>query len=470
MTERSLLLLLDFDACAQRDNGQASVFLHRRDRKFALTCEENGIKPNPRGWVEYVNRFSDSDSGQKQLTQMLMFWRWVNMGFAFAGACFGTLCMLGLLFYDGGQRISVTVIVAFVALQFFLAILTTIQSWVGWQPWLAVLKCFGKNLHSDISFKLHPVLMAQAAQLGGVWFAIAGLITLLIMVLLQDLAFGWSTTLDTNASTYHAIIAAIAVPWAWIWPAAVPEIGLVEATRFFRASTGQNDINPAIWGQWWPFIAMLWTTWALFPRCVLYFFSGILIRRKARRLLAKHPAMRALMYRMETETLETGYEHNDASDLPDLQNQLVPTPLPKATIMLTWAGAGNLALPVVLTEAKSMHAKIGGKRTLLEDQTTLEQVATQLGKGTNRFVLIVTQCWEPPTGELEDFINKAKELWPEGARIVLVPLANTISCEPEQHQVQQWLRFASRMPAKFVTVSTISSEHYIQNTQAGTKA
>jgi len=475
MTDRSLRLLLDFDACAQRDNGQASVFLHRRDRKFALTCEEQGIKPTPKRWIDYVNRFSESDSEQNQSSQMLSFWRRVNTGFVLLGTILGVFSMIGLLFYDGGQRINVTFIVAFVALQLLLAILTTIQSLVGWQPWRSVVARFAKNLQSDVLSKLQPVMMARAAQLGGACFAMAGLLSLLVMVLLQDLAFGWSTTLETDAKTYHAMIATVAAPWAWIWPAAAPEIGLVEATRFFRASAGQENVNPALWGQWWPFIAMLWTTWALLPRCILYLLAEVLITRKAGKLLSKHPAMRALLYRMETQTLDTGNDHNDATDFPDLENRLPLTPLPKANIVLTWAGAGDADLPSLLTQAKSTQvkstqAKIGGRSTLQEDEATLQQVAKQLMNESNRCVLLATRCWEPPTGELEDFINRAKEQWPKGARIGLVPLANNIEREPETHQIQQWLRFASRIPAGFVTVSVATSEYASPNTQEGTRA
>lgn len=469
MTDRSLRLLLDFDACAQRDNGQASVFLHRRDRKFALTCKEQSVEATPKQWIAYINRFSDAKLGREQLSQTLQFWKRVNATFAVVGALFGVLGMLGLLFYDGGQRISVTGIVAFVAFQLLLALFTTIQSLVGWQPWRSVIKRFRKNSQSAILTRLQPVLMAQSAQLGGLCFALGGLISLLVMVLLQDLAFGWSTTIETDASAYHAMITAIAAPWAWLWPAASPEISLVEATRFFRANVGQNNINPSLWGQWWPFITMLWITWALLPRLMLYLLSGVLIKRKARQLLLKHPAMSALMYRMETEILDTGNEHNDASDFPNFNNQLTLTPLPKASTILTWAGAGDSELPRLLTEAKSIQAKVGGRSTLPEDERTLEQVAAQLAKQANRCVLIATRCWEPPTGELEDLINRAKELWPEGAHIVLVPLASNISREPEQHHIQQWLRFAGRMQTKFVSVSVISTGNDSHFIQAGPK-
>ncbi|MDS1308931.1 MULTISPECIES: DUF2868 domain-containing protein [Marinobacter] len=455
MTDSSLRLLLDFDACAQRDKGQAPAFLHRRDRKFALTCEQQNVKPTPKRWLAHINHLSGPGAGTPPSATTLRFWQRINSGFMVAGTLFGLLTMLGLLFYDGGQRINVTVIVAFVAFQLLLAVLTTVQSLAGWQPWRALLRRFRNHPESPVFTKLQPVLMARAAQLGGVCFSLAGLATLLVMVVLQDLAFGWSTTLETNASRYHSLIAAIATPWAWIWPAAAPDLALVEATRFFRASAGAAGMEPARWGQWWPFIAMLWTTWALLPRLILALLAGVLIRRKARQLLASHPAMQALLYRMETPALDTGNQYNDASDLPDTDTQLKLQPLPDAAIVLCWAGAGDPELPDALASGKSLIAKAGGRLSLENDRQTLKKIAEQLAEQAGRTVIVVTRSWEPPTGELEDFLANAREHWPKGTRVALVPLATRIDREPDDHQVQQWLRFAKRIGLEFVTVSLV---------------
>ncbi|MFP3976697.1 DUF2868 domain-containing protein [Marinobacter sp. KMM 10035] len=467
MTDHSLRLLLDFDACAQRDKGQAPAFLHRRDRKFALTCEQQGVTPTPKRWLAHINHLSGPGAGTPPSAGTLRFWQRINSGFMVAGTVFGLIAMIGLLFYDGGQRINVTVIVAFVAFQLLLAVVTTVQSLVGWQPWGALLRRFHNNPETTVTTKLQPVLMARAAQLGGLCFALAGLATLLVMVVLQDLAFGWSTTLDTDASRYHSLIAAMATPWAAIWPAAAPDLALVESTRFFRASAGAGSMEPARWGQWWPFIAMLWTTWALLPRLALALLSGVLIRRKARQLLANHPARRALLYRMETPALDTGNEHNDASDLPDTHTQLKLQPLPDASIVLCWAGAGDPELPDALSSGKSLIAKAGGRLTLEEDRQTLKQVAEQLAQESGRSVILVVRSWEPPTGELEDFLTSARELWPKDVRIALLPLATHIEQEPDVHQVQQWLRFAKRAGPEFIMVSLIPAHGAVPGMNGG---
>src|SRR5690554_415017 len=123
-------------------------------------------------------------------------WRRINGGFAAAGAVFGVLTMAGLLFYDGGQRINVTVIIAFVLLQLLLALATTVQSLTGWQPWSWLQRRLQAQPPGTTLAQLQPALMARAAHTGGSLFALTGLLTLLVMLVVQDLAFGWSTTLN----------------------------------------------------------------------------------------------------------------------------------------------------------------------------------------------------------------------------------------------------------------------------------
>lgn len=79
----------------------------------------------------------------------------------------GIVAMAGLLFYDGSQRINVTVILAFVLLQLALALATTLQAVIGWQPW----RWLGRRLRlpdaPPVHARLRPLFMARAAQAGG---------------------------------------------------------------------------------------------------------------------------------------------------------------------------------------------------------------------------------------------------------------------------------------------------------------
>ncbi|AXS83722.1 MULTISPECIES: DUF2868 domain-containing protein [Marinobacter] len=453
MTDSPLRLLLGFDAQAQRDKSQSLTFLHRRDRKFALICEEQGVDPNAALWLAHLNRLSGPDTTPSAADQTLGFWRRVHAGFAAVGLITGLLTMAGLLFYDGGQRINITVLLGFVLLQLILALFTSLQSLVGWQPWRWLLRRFRTSPANIVISRLHPLLMARAAHIGGLCFAISGLATLLVLVVVQDLAFGWSTTLETAAANYHRLVQIIAVPWTWLWPAAVPDLALVEATRFFRAGIDNASPDPGLWGQWWPFVTMLWTTWVLLPRLLMWLVTSALIRNRARRLLSSHPAMHALLYRMETPALDTGNEHNDADDLPDTRARDNLLPLPESDTLLCWAGAGEPELPEALRSGRHLILRAGGRASLTDDEQTLKQVAEHCLKTRGNAVILLTRCWEPPTGELQDFLESARRLWPGGIRVALVPLAADTNLEPDAQQIQPWLRFAERVGNEFVRVS-----------------
>ncbi|MGC8119701.1 DUF2868 domain-containing protein [Marinobacter sp. VGCF2001] len=458
MSQNPLRLLLDFDARIQRDREQPPGFLHRRDRRFALDCQQQGVNPNASRWLAHMDRLSGPGQAVSAGDRELRRWRRLNSGF-FAGGCLiGTVTMLGLLFYEGGQRINITMMLAFVLFQLILALATTAQALLGWQPWRSLLKRLDREPASPTRASLQPLMMARAAHTGGLAFGLAGLVTLLLMVVVRDLAFGWSTTLETAAAGYHQLVSALAAPWAWLWPSAVPSLELVEATRFFRATTGSSAIAPARWGQWWPFVVMLWLTWTVVPRALMLLFSHGLLRHRARRLLAAHPGMQALLYRMETATLDTGSSHNDAEDLPDTRTGLRPVALPESRIVICWAGAGEPELPLQLLAPDTLTYRAGGRATLAQDDAVLAAVAQERADGKSPTILVVTRSWEPPTGELHDFLDAGRTRWPSDTRITLVPLANHPTRTPSAHLVQPWLRFAERLTPGFASVALLPGD------------
>lgn len=452
MNDSALQLLLDFDARVQREAAQPSDFLHRRDRRFALTCGERGLTADARTWLDHLDRLSGPGGEASRGRSVARSWRRIAAGFGVAGGAFGLVTMLGLLVYEGGQRINVTVLMAFVMLQLALALFTSLQALLGWQPWRPLLARFQAQAPSRVLQDMQPLLMARAAHLGGLCFAVSGLITLLVALVIQDLAFGWSTTLSTVPARFADLVAALSWPWHTLWPAAVPDLSLVEATRFYRAEGNAAQVPAARWGEWWPFVMMLWLCYVVLPRTLLLLLAQGHIALRARRALQTHPGWRALQYRMETPTLDTGNEHNDAEDLPaDLQAAL-PRSLPDAAIAVYWGGVADDSLPVDVTRRLQQRLVAGGRATLEEDRQTLQRVADAIAENGNGDVLLVTRGWEPPTGELQDFIDAARDLWPQAGRLTIVPVAPGSAAPLDRHQLPQWLRLQERFPAGFVTI------------------
>lgn len=449
MPDSGIRQLLEFDSQVQRDSDQSPAFLHRRDRRFALDCRDRGLSPTPQLWLEHVRRLRAPLPAEDPLRP----WRRLATGFALAGLITGVIAMVGLLFYDGGQRINLTVILAFVMLQCLLAVITTVQAFAGWQPWRWLLrKLMGASPASALR-PLQPMLMARAAHTGGLMFGLSGLATLLVLVVVQDLAFGWSTTLDTGPDRYYQLLATVAAPWQSLWPAAFPDRELVEATRFFR-SAGEGTANPSLWGRWWPFVAMVWTTYVIIPRLVLLALATIHPGIRARRELARHPGMIALQYRMETPALDTGNRHNDAADQPDINTSGHLHPLPAGQVLIRWAGAGEPELPDTLAAGYQQILAAGGNAALAHDNAVIEEAGKALAEAPNPSVAVITRSWEPPTGELADFLQLARKSWPATTVIALVPMAAQPDQAPPDHQLNQWLRFAERTGDSQLIVST----------------
>ncbi|UDL04982.1 DUF2868 domain-containing protein [Marinobacter sp. CA1] len=458
MTEHPLTRLLAFDDQVRRDRRQAPAFLHRRDRRFGLDTEARDDDTLVNQWLTHLRRFSPgSQQNAGGRDRRLQRWDRIGLAFMAAGVLLGITTMLGLLYYDGSGRINVTVLLAFLALQLLLALATAVQSLLGWRPWGWLVN---RSAGADTSVlqHLHPQLLARAAQGGGLAFTLAGLATLLVLVVVQDLAFGWSTTLAAGAESYHRLVQTLAIPWQALWPAAVPDANLVASTRFFRAAP-TSAVTAVRWGDWWPFLTMAWLCYGVLPRALLRWLAGWHLRHQARQRLYHHPGLTALRYRMETPVLETGNPDADASSAPSLDTRGELQPYPDSPVVIRWAGAGGEQLPLDFADNGQRQVfEAGGGATLAQDRLALRQAAAVLALAELPSAIVLTRAWEPPTGELEDFLSEAREQWPTDTLVALVPLATDPSRPPEPQQLAQWLRFSQRQHQARLQVSRYDAQ------------
>ena len=87
----------------------------------------------------------------------------------------------------------------------------------------------------------------------------------------------------------------------------------------------------------------------------------------------------------------------------------------------------------------------------------LATLTQALSGETSPAVVLITRSWEPPTGELHDFLDQAREQWPAGTKVILLPLAADANRMPPDHLIQPWLRFTERLPAGFASVALMPS-------------
>lgn len=449
---RNLSLLLDFDEQYGRDRQQDGDFLHRRDRRLAVEQGVDGTLGTLTTWLRAVR---GRDVSAAHGDDRLRAWVWMRVLFVLLGAVLGAAAMLGMLYYDGGRRINVTVIMGVAALQLLLALVTTLETWIGWQPW--------HGLFRDITMRWRPArvepqpmlralaapLAARVAQSGGLAFAVAALVVLLSQVVVKDLVFGWSTTLQASAPVYHALTSALAWPWRGWLPEAVPSLQLVEQSRYFHSGT-PVVANPELLGIWWRFLAMLWFFYVVIPRIVLLVLARVQLEWRVRRLLATHPGRAALRERCATPWVDSG-EGAGSGMLPaESDGKSAPLPATPSRGLIRWADAGDpeVAHTWLGTDAVSLDA--GGAASLDADDQVLEQAHVLGGP-----VIVLARGWEPPTGELADFLERMCVRMGRES-IQLVPLsANNPPALVDEPALAPWRRFVERLQQSTVVIANV---------------
>ncbi len=447
-TSRNLNLLLAFDAQYRRDQQQGEAFLHHRDRRFALETGIDG-SADPAAWLCAVRGVS-AESLRRPAPEMKFWWR-ARLVFGVAGAGLGVATMLGLLYYTGGQRINVTLIIGVALLQLALTVTTGAQALIGWQPWRPVADWLKRILPhgsaaTDADALASPFVRhlaapcaSRVAQTGGLAFAVAALLTLLAQVVIHDLAFGWSTTLQASAPAYHALTAALAWPWHAWWPSAVPSPALVEMSRFFRLDGEAGVQNAALLGSWWPFLAAVWLHYAVVPRVLGLGLAHVQLHLRIRSLWRTHPGRGALHRRCTTPDIDTSSDAAAATVL-ELPAPAAAVPAQAARVLIRWAGAGDAEVVHSLLHRDARTLDAGGSATLQDDRHTL-----QAARDTGGAILVAVHGWEPPTGELTDFLSLARETCGP-VSIGLLPLAASGTAETVRGaRLAQWQRYTERL-------------------------
>ncbi|MEO8985431.1 MAG: DUF2868 domain-containing protein [Rhodanobacter sp.] len=439
---RNLTLLLDFDEQYRRDQQQDRRFLHRRDR---CLCSEQAIDGSRGSLAAWLHAVHGHDVDPAHIGERLRVWRWMRVLFVVLGLVLGAATMLGLLYYDGGRQINVTLIIGVALLQLLLALFTTAQAWSGWQPWRGVFRSLATRWMPNHA-QPHPLLRtlaaplaARIAQTGGLAFAIAALVVLLSQVVIHDLAFGWSTTLQASAPAYHELTRALAWPWRSWLPGAVPSLTLVEQSRYFRVGP-ELAANPELLGSWWRFLTMLWLFYVVLPRIVLLALARVQLAWRVRHQLAVHPGRAALRERCTTPWIDTGDGVGTGTLPPADGRTLAPAPATPGRVLIRWADAGESGLARQWLGADGLALEAGGSASLEEDGKALEQARAIGGP-----VIILARGWEPPTGELADFITQARTRLAH-APIQLLPLAaGTPPALPDARALAPWLRFIQHL-------------------------
>lgn len=299
-----------------------------------------------------------------------------------------------------------------------------------------VERVLGRAARSDrLLADLRRAQLFAWSQWLGLGFAVGALVAALLHVVFTDLAFGWSTTLDIDATFVHGLVEGLSKPWAALWPEASPSFDLVESTRHFRVETGAphvHFIDPIRYGGWWPFLVMALAAYALAPRVLATAWGEWRLGRVAGATLLRTPGVGRLLDGLRAPRVET------RAEAPEGEIGRAAGDRVEAIDLADWRqwnqGAGGDAsgpdaIRAVIVWAESIDDETiarrlgwdalrvrdaGGRRTLEEDAEAI--AATRDAQGP---VTVFVRAYEPPVLELLDFLGDLRGALGGERRIVV---------------------------------------------------
>lgn len=242
------------------------------------------------------------------------------------------------------------------------------------------------------------------SQTFGVAFNVGLLAACLRLVVLSDIAFGWSTTADAlSASRMTAIVQTLSTPWASAWPEAAPTRELVEDTRYFRlegryaaAPPGAKG-DPRRAGAWWPFLFACTVTYGLFPRVLLALGAAFGRARALSSLPLDRPEIARILRRLQAPRVETraAAEPESPGRLsanPGAAGSPLPTSGPGVVIRWRDAEAPDDLLRGVLRHRYGWEVDrlLDATGDPAADAAALEPLSDDVAVG------VVVESWEPP--------------------------------------------------------------------------
>ncbi|MDN5871441.1 MAG: DUF2868 domain-containing protein [Nitrococcus sp.] len=465
--------LVDLSTQVDLDAGTSLAELRRRDRAIGRKLAHLAGKPwhQLREWLREINQDRPSRAGD---TAVMTLRRIVWLLFAL-GLLAGWGASLGIFSYDGSRPVNVVnVLAAFVGAQLLLLLLTVIialprnlvqrlpgarqvQDFIGLlspgrlvplvarhlpaQNRLSLEAALGRHKASHIAYgQVQKWLILRCSQVFAVAFNVGALACCLYLVVVSDLAFGWSTTLKVDSQGFYAFITQLAWPWRDWLPGAVPSLEIIDATRYFRFNKGMlpnvpgDSINVVALGQWWQFLLMAIAFYGLLPRLGMFALSQWRLGSALKTALVHAPGALQILDRMNHAIVETSAVEPEVR-----MKALHGTPLPIHGVdagrpnayLINWAG-----INVDEDQFNSLFNRISGvmiERMLHagrmgppdEDDRTIDEVSKAAGKSA---ILVAVKSWEPPMLDFMDFLDSLRAALGSERLITVAPIMLDHEC------------------------------------------
>jgi len=253
------------------------------------------------------------------------------------------------------------------------------------------------------------------SQLAALFFSIASLLVLLILLISTDVNFIWRSTL-LNAEQIFPVLEFLASPWNF-WHSAQPNLELLIHTQDSRIVTKQNTAN--YFSDWWQFILAAQLFYAFLLRLIAMSISLLLVNYYSKK--------ENKFYRVSSS------KQSVSEDTPIALASIVNN-FEEDYALNNWCGIDSELL-------QSIESKIkGNQKTVILAGPLASDSDQMVAERWQEIQLLIVKGWEPPLAELSDFMQNGNGY--------LLPLDwNEQGLQKLQSKhLNEWRRFVVNLP------------------------
>ncbi len=277
--------------------------------------------------------------------------------------------------------------------------------------WTFQIKALIRKIHQLRLDKSWFLLQSQAAAIA---YSVTSLFIYFILILATDLNFVWRSTILTPADIYP-LLKIVAWPWSF-WDGAQPSLELLEMTRDSRLVATNNHM--ADYSVWWKFILATQVFYSLLLRIMLI----IWIRNWIKGSIKSDIEQTLQQQILNSNTIDN--ETVAVVEITDHIHELVA--------ISNWDGIDDEILQLI------PHLELATRKIFvrgLQDRIDIEQST----KGSKKAQLLIVKAWEPPMGELQDFMKLGK------GYLLPIDWDDNGLKKLELHHLQEWQRFINQL-------------------------
>ncbi len=292
-------------------------------------------------------------------------------------------------------------------------------------------KAFSKK-NNIIFSKLKKKFTVYLAQIFSISFFTGAILTFLTLVVVTDLAFSWSSSLDITSKKVYSITSSISRPWNDFVEHAVPTEELVENSRYYKLQDKLEKFEAKVYGYWWPFVVMSLIVYGLIPRIFTYLYSLINLNKTITNTALIIPGVNDVLDRMNSKvvSLSSSESSNISKDSTTDRTQSTEEKrkkkvglkfeqlaLKQNTEVLIWSEACKNNYFNQHSKLISNYHSVGVLKSTKEDNEIIKKVSSSSN------ILIIVKSWEPPKAEFTDFLKQLRSALGEAKTIGVLAIS-----------------------------------------------